>query len=232
MPLTYGAVTSGSSPQDPDVRPPVGDAKPKLRGWLHALMTPAFFGATLWLLLVVPGVVERVGIGIYLLSGLLLFGNSACYHLGQWSPKTQIMLRRLDHANIFVFIAGSYTPLALTMLDARRATILLAIIWPTALAGVIFNLIWLHAPRWLYTLLYVALGWAALGWLPEFWATGGPAIVWWIIAGGVIYSAGALIYARKRPNPAPRWFGFHEIFHLCTIAAAVCHFVAIALAVS
>ena len=109
---------------------------------------------------------------------------------------------------------------------------LLVLIWSVALLGVLFRTLWLGAPRWLYTLLYVAMGWAAVGWLGEFWSSGGPAVVALIAAGGIVYSLGAVAYATKRPNPSPRWFGFHEIFHTATIIAALCHLAAIALAVT
>ena len=138
-------------------------------------------------------------------------------------------LRRLDHANIFVFIAGTYTPLALLLLSPGQATLLLALIWGIAAAGIAFKLGWMNAPRWLYTGLYIAMGWVAVGWLIPFWNAGGPLIVALIIAGGLIYSAGAVVYARKRPDPAPAWFGYHEVFHVATVVAALCHFAAIAI---
>jgi hemolysin III len=139
------------------------------------------------------------------------------------------MLRRLDHANIFVFIAASYTPLALMLLSPSSATMLLWIIWPTALLGVFFNLVWLESPRWLHTALYLLMGWAALGWVGEFWANASLSVFLLITLGGFIYSAGAVVYALRKPDPWPRVFGYHEIFHSCTIVAAICHFVAIAM---
>lgn len=206
-------------------------SKPRLRGWLHLCMTPLIQLASVLLLVATPSSTGRIGVGIYLAGATLLFGTSALYHRGTWTPRAGGILRRMDHANIFIFIASTYTPLALTMLDGPNATVLLSVIWAIALAGITFKVCWMTAPRWLYTALYVAMGWVALWWLPAFWVDGGPAIVLLVIGGGLIYSSGAMVYGRKAPNPWPTWFGFHEIFHACTVVAALCHFTAIALCV-
>ncbi len=206
-------------------------AKPRLRGWLHLGMTPLIQLAGVILLVLTPTLTGRVGVAVYLAGATLLFGTSAIYHRGTWAPRGEAILRRMDHANIFIFIAATYTPLALTLLDRGQATVLLSVIWAIAAAGITFKVCWMKAPRWLYTAMYVAMGWAAVWWMPAFWANGGPLIVGLIVAGGLVYSFGALVYARKLPNPSPTWFGFHEIFHACTIVAALCHFAAIALCV-
>jgi len=203
--------------------------KPKLRGWLHAATVPLALIGGILLIVFAPTVLGKVGAAVYLACSLLLFGNSAVYHRGNWGPKAKAALRRVDHANIFLFIAASYTPLTLLLLEGGSRTALLVLIWSAAILGVLFRVFWLSAPRWLYVVLYLAMGWAAIGWLPQFWATGGPLIVALIGAGGVLYSLGAITYALKRPNPFPAWYGFHEIFHTCTILAACCHFTAIAL---
>lgn len=205
-------------------------AKPKLRGWLHLGMTPLALVGGLLLVLFAPTAAGTVGGAIYLACSLLLFGTSATYHRGRWDARGEAILRRLDHSNIFLFIAGTYTPLALMLLDGSSRTALLVLVWSVAIAGVLFRTLWLSAPRWLYTALYLALGWAALGWLGPFYTAGGPLLFALVIAGGLLYSLGALVYARKRPDPSPAWFGFHEIFHACTIVAALCHFAAICLA--
>ncbi len=205
--------------------------KPRLRGWLHLGMTPLIQLAALILLVATPSLQGRIGVAVYIAGATMLFGTSAIYHRGTWAARAEAVLRRMDHANIFIFIAATYTPLALMLLDGRNATILLTMIWAIAAAGITFKVTWMRAPRWLYTALYVAMGWAAVWWLPTFWANGGPAIVLLIVAGGLIYTFGALVYARKAPNPSPAWFGFHEIFHACTVVAALCHFTAIALTV-
>jgi hemolysin III len=205
--------------------------KPKLRGWLHAGMWPILQLAGLALLVVAPTVVGRAGVAIYLVGASVLFGTSAVYHRGTWSERVGGVLRRLDHANIFLFIAGTYTPLSLMLLEGNDRVVLLALIWSVAAAGIVFKMLWMAAPRWLYTLLYLVMGWAAVGWLPQFWTAGGPLVVALIALGGLVYTAGAVVYALKRPDPFPTWFGFHEIFHACTIVAALSHFAAITLAV-
>lgn len=205
--------------------------KPKLRGWLHAGMWPILQLAGLALLVAAPTVVGRAGVAVYLVGASVLFGTSAVYHRGTWSERVGGVLRRLDHANIFLFIAGTYTPLSLMLLEGNDRVVLLALIWSVAAAGIVFKMLWMAAPRWLYTLLYLVMGWAAVGWLPQFWAAGGPLIVALIAVGGLVYTAGAVVYALKRPDPFPTWFGFHEIFHACTIVAALSHFAAITLAV-
>lgn len=205
--------------------------KPKLRGWLHLGMAPVAFILGLVFTVFAPTLEGRIGCGVYTLSAVQLFGTSAAYHRGTWSDKTNAVFRRLDHSNIFIFIAGTYTPLALTLLDGRSQWTLLILIWSIAIVGVAFRVLWLSAPRWLYTLLYVGMGWAAVGWLGQFWVAGGPAVVALVIVGGLVYSLGAIAYATKRPRLSPTWFGFHEVFHACTIVAAILHAVAIGLAV-
>lgn len=204
--------------------------KPKMRGWLHTGMTPIVLFAGLALVVFGPTLTSRVAGAVYLLCALMLFGTSATYHRGNWSARVLNVFRRWDHANIYLFIAGTYTPLAANLLYGHSRVLLLTLVWSAALAGIAFRVFWLGAPRWLYTVLYVLMGWAAVGWMGDFWHTGGPAVVILVIAGGLVYSLGALVYGLKRPNPSPRWFGFHEIFHSATVVAAVLHYIAIALA--
>ena len=203
--------------------------KPMMRGWLHLVMTPIALIAGIVLIVLAPTMTGRIGGAVWLLAAVALFGVSAAYHRGNWGPRTGLMLRRLDHANIFIFIAASYTPLALMLLSPQSQVMLLTIIWSTALAGVFFNLVWISSPRWLHTALYLLMGWAALGWIGEFYANASLQVFVLISLGGFIYTAGAVVYALKWPDPSPRYFGYHEIFHACTIVAAICHFVAIAL---
>jgi len=205
--------------------------KPRLRGWLHQTFAPIALVAGILLVALAPTVGQRLACAVYTLSAVLLFGNSALYHRGTWAPGVHALFRRVDHANIFVFIAGSYTPLAVSLLHGRSQHLLLALIWSCALVGVLFRIFWLQAPRWLYVALYLAMGWVALGWLGQFWQAGGPAVVLLIALGGVVYSVGALAYGFRRPDPWPDTFGFHEVFHACTVLAAVLHYVAICLAV-
>ncbi|MDR1767736.1 MAG: hemolysin III family protein [Propionibacteriaceae bacterium] len=219
------AATQTPAPTD---QPP----KPRLRGWLHAAAAPLIVAASIVFLVLARGWEGKLAMAVYLATSLILFGNSATYHIGRWGPKVKAVLRRFDHSNIYLFIAGTYTPLATFLTTGLSRVVLLAVIWSAAGLGVLFRILWLGAPRWLYTCLYVLMGWAAVWWLPQFWASGGPAVVWLILAGGLVYSGGAVVYALKAPNPLPKWFGFHEIFHTCTVVAAACHFVAIALAVA
>lgn len=219
----------------PQLSPPpdfAGPVKPRARGWIHALAAPAMLAAGLALLLWAPDPGLRAAVGVYTLSALLLFGCSALYHRFYWGPGATTLLRRLDHSNIFVFIAGTYTPLGVGLLEGPARVTLLTLVWGAATLGVLFRVFWLSAPRWLYTLLYVAMGWGAVGWIPTFWQTGGPAVVLLVVAGGLVYTLGALVYARKRPDPSPAWFGYHEVFHAATAVAALCHLAAITLVMS
>jgi hemolysin III len=215
---------------DDQIRDVLTAVKPKLRGWLHAGTFPVAVIAGIALVALAPSQDARIAGAIYTVTAALLFGVSALYHRGRWSPRAQAALRRFDHANIFLIIAGTYTPFTILLLDSRNATILLSLVWIGALLGVAFRVLWVGAPRWLYVPVYIALGWAAAFWLPTFASSGGVAVLTLIIAGGLLYSAGAVIYGLKRPNPSPRWFGFHEIFHACTLAGFATHHVGVWLA--
>jgi hemolysin III len=203
--------------------------KPRLRGWLHAGMAPLALAAGIVLVSLAPTPSGRAGGAVFLAASVLLFGASGLYHRRTWGPRGEAVMRRVDHANIYVFIAASYTPMALMMLQGRSRVALLAVIWTAALGGLVFRLFWLGAPRWLYTALYLLMGWGAVGWMPAFYRSGGLAVLLLILLGGVFYSAGAVVYARKRPDPSPSWFGFHEIFHAGTIGGFVSHYIAISL---
>ncbi len=226
--LTYVTVTYAKSSKKGAASTSL--PKPVLRGWLHAGWAPLLQIAGLVLLVATPTLIGRIGVAIYLVSATILFGMSAVYHRGNWSDKVAAVLRRLDHSNIFLLIAGTYTPLALVLLEGADRIVLLSVIWGIAALGITFKMLWMSAPRWLYTGLYLAMGWAALWWLVPFAKAGGPVILTLIIIGGLVYSVGAVVYALKLPNPSPTWFGFHEIFHACTVIAAASHFAAIAIA--
>ncbi|MGO1317417.1 MAG: PAQR family membrane homeostasis protein TrhA [Cellulomonadaceae bacterium] len=209
----------------------VDAVKPGMRGWIHAGTFPLALIGGVVLVLLAPPTAPRVACAVFALTAALLFGTSAVYHRGTWSPRTAAMLRRADHSNIFLIIAGTYTPLAVLLLPAATARTLLIIVWSGAALGLAARIIWLGAPRWVYTPIYVALGWVAVGYMGAFWHSGGPSIVWLVVAGGLAYTAGAVVYALKRPNPSPRWFGFHEVFHVGTVIGFWCHYAAILLAV-
>ncbi|WP_082043862.1 PAQR family membrane homeostasis protein TrhA [Mobilicoccus massiliensis] len=205
---------------------------PRLRGWLHAGAFPLVILGGLTLVTLTPGLRARTGAAVFVAAAALLFGISALYHRGRWSPPVKRLLGRLDHANIFIAIAGTYTAFALSLLPEGQARTLLWTIWIGAAAGVFLRVVWLGAPRWLTTAIYVALGWVAVFYLGPLYAGGGPVIVALIAAGGVLYTVGALVYGLKRPDPSPRWFGFHEVFHAFTIAAFGTHAVAVAMALA
>ena len=168
----------------------------------------------------------RITLGIFTLTAVTLFTCSALYHRVSWSDKNRAIWRRIDHSNIAVLIAGTYTPFAIYLLEADQAKILLILAWGGALLSSLLRIFWLSAPRWLYVSGYIALGWAAVIYMPDFLNSGGVAIFVLILVGGVLYSAGGVIYALKKPNFSINWFGFHELFHAMTAAAFICHFVA------
>lgn len=205
-------------------------AKPKLRGWLHTGTFPASVAAGIVLVSLAPTDRARISATIFSVTASLLFGVSALYHRGNWSPTVRGVLKRLDHANIFLIIAGTYTPFTVLLLPDGPARTLLWLVWGGALAGVVFQVAWVGAPRWLYVPVYVALGWVAVVYLPDF-LRGGVATFVLVVVGGGLYTLGGIIYGIKRPNPSPRWFGFHEVFHAFTVAAFVVHYIGVSMVV-
>jgi hemolysin III len=204
--------------------------KPKLRGWFHAAMVPASLIAGIALIIMASTPQAALACTVYSVTAWLLFGTSAVYHLGTWGPLGEAVLRRLDHANIFLIIAGTCTPLAVLLLAPDQRSVLLWTVWTGALAGIAFRVLWVGVSRWLYTPCYLALGWAPVLYLPDFLNTGGAAVLTLIVTGGLLYSAGAVVYALQRPDPSPRWFGYHEVFHALTVAAFTAHYLAVFLA--
>jgi hemolysin III len=216
----------------PTAGEPAAAPKPVLRGWLHLGMAPLALAAGILLVVLAPAGAPRVACAVFGITAVLLFGTSATFHRGRWSPRVHTALKRLDHANIFLVIAGSYTPFAVCLLAPEQARTLLLIVWCGAVLGVLFRVAWVHAPRWLYTPLYVVLGWVAIFYAGPMVRGGGWLIMALVLTGGLLYTAGAVVYGIKRPNPSPRWFGFHEVFHALTVAAFVSHVVAASLAVT
>ena len=204
-----------------------GEVKPRLRGWLHAFTAPMALAAGVVLVVLIPGTAGKIAAAVFCLSAVILFAVSATYHTRVWPEPTRLFLRRLDHANIFLLIAGSYTPYAVLVLPADSARTLLIVVWSGALLGVAFRLLWLSAPRWLYVPIYIGLGWTAVFWAGEFAVGASLAALTLMVFGGLLYTLGGVVYAAKRPNPAPAWFGFHEMFHSLTIAAFVTHYVGV-----
>jgi hemolysin III len=212
------------------VREVIDEVKPRLRGWLHAATAPLALAAGIVLIALSPTAMTRTGSTIFALSALALFTASATMHRGHWSPRTNLWLRRLDHSSIFLLIAGSYTPFTLLLLHGRDRTALLSIAWGGALLGILFRLFWTGAPRWLYTPIYIALGWAAVFYFPAFFERASTSVVTLMVVGGLLYTVGGVVYGFRRPNPSPRWFGFHEVFHSLTIVAFVSHYVGVSIA--
>jgi hemolysin III len=210
---------------------PVRAAKPHLRGWLHAGAFPLAVAAGALLTLLAPAGPRRAAVAVFGVTAALLFGVSALYHRGHWGPRAEAVLQRVDHANIFLIIAGSYTPFAVLLLPAGPARTLLWIVWSGAVAGVAFRVLWIGAPRWLYVPVYIALGWVAVVYLPAF-ARAGTGVLTLVVAGGLLYTVGGLVYGIRRPDPSPRWFGFHEVFHALTVLAFAAHVAGLALAVT
>lgn len=212
----------------------VADLKPRLRGWLHAYA--AVISVASGIALVAVAAALRGGpagssTAVYAATVTLLFGTSALYHRINWSARGHAVMKRLDHSMIFVFIAGTYTPIAALTLPHASAVVVLVAVWTGAAFGVLLQTTWPSAPRWLSVPCYIALGWVAVFVMPELLHNAGVAALTLIVAGGLIYTVGGVVYALKRPNPLPGTFGFHEVFHLCTLVAAVCHYTAIWLAV-
>lgn len=202
--------------------------KPSWRGWIHLGTFPFALAAGIVLVVLADGVVATVGSAIFAINSLLLFGVSAVYHRFHWSDRTKAVLRRIDHANIFLLIAGTYTPLALLALSPQRGQLLLWLVWSGTLVGIAMRVFWLSAPRWIYVPIYLGLGWAAIMYIvPLFNAN--VAMMVLVLVGGGLYTLGALVYGTKWPNPSPRNFGFHEIFHSFTVLAFFCHWTAVLL---
>jgi hemolysin III len=204
-------------------------SKPRLRGVSHqwAFFVSLVSGAAL--VLAAPGGRSTLAAAVYATSVAALFGASALYHRITWaSAATRRWMRRLDHSMIFVLIAGTYTPFALLVLEGRLATAILIGVWAGALAGVLFKLVWIDAPKWLVALTYVLLGWVAVVAFPELIRELGIVATALVGGGGVLYTAGALVYALRRPDPAPAVFGYHELFHALVIGAAALQYAAVA----
>lgn len=202
------------------------EIRPSWRGWIHAGAFPLAVLGGLAAVILCPTILSRLASAIFAITGMMLFGTSAMYHRGSWRVRVRILLRRLDHANIFLITAGTYTPLAVLLLDPPASWWLLGIIWTGALLGVIFRLVWISAPRWLFVPVYIGIGIAGIGFIPSMWMHNLAAGIL-IVIGGASYITGAVIYGLKRPNPFPAQFGFHEIFHTATVIGYGCHLAAI-----
>ena len=204
--------------------------KPRLRGVLHEAAFAVSLVTGTALVCLADGGRERAAATVYAVSVALLFGTSAAYHRGSWKGRSQDLMKRLDHSMIFILIAGTYTPFALLLLEGTARWTVFGLVWGGAAAGVVLRNAIRRPARWLFVALYLLLGWVALGVLPQLHDRGGLTVVVLLLLGGVFYSAGALVYALRRPDPSPRWFGFHEVFHAFTLLAFVTHYIAVSFA--
>ncbi|PZU41498.1 MAG: hemolysin III [Microbacterium sp.] len=201
------------------------EIRPTWRGWIHAATFPVAIAAGIVLIVLAQGTAATWASAVFMATSLLLFGNSALYHRFSWGPKTKAVLKRIDHANILLLIAGTYTPIAVLALPPEKGMLLLTLVWGGAVLGILFRVFWIGAPRWLYVALYLVLGWAAVMYFGDL-LQANFAMMILVVIGGLLYTAGAVVYALKRPNPWPGHFGFHEIFHVCTVLAFLCHWTA------
>jgi len=222
-------------PESPDpLHVPLGELKgqlhqdefrPTWRGWIHTGVLPFVVVAGVLLIIFSEGWAAKTAAAVYFASSILLFGNSALYHRFRWKPFTKMILKRIDHANIFLLIAGTYTPISVSGLVSEKGSLLLTLVWSIALVGIGFRVFWISAPRWLYVPMYLGLGWIASIYVVDFFQANW-VVMTLVIVGGLMYSVGAVVYGMKKPNPWPKHFGFHEIFHALTVAAFFCHWVA------
>jgi hemolysin III len=204
------------------------DLVPLLRGVSHAYAFWLALIAAAVLVALAPTWEARVASAVYGTGLCALFAASGLYHRWRWDPRWRPLLRRIDHSTIFVFIATSYVPIALLVLPGDLRIVVLVTVAAGALAGVVLTVAWISAPRWLTAAVYLALGWVSVITLPDLVERLDAAPMALIVAGGLLYSAGAVVYATRRPDPWPRTFGFHEVFHALVIAAAAAHFAAMA----
>ena len=204
--------------------------KPRLRGVLHQAAFAISLITGTALVCLAEGGRARTAATVYAVSVALLFGTSAAYHRGPWTGRSREVMKRLDHSMIFILIAGTYTPFALLLLEGTARWVVFGLVWGGAFAGVVLRNSIRRPARWLFVGIYMLLGWTALGVLPQLADAGGMRVVVLLLVGGLFYSLGAVVYAMKRPNPSPRWFGFHEVFHAFTLLAFVTHYLAVSFA--
>jgi hemolysin III len=215
------AVASGAAGSEPRL------ARPRLRGVLHLVgfAVACLVGTAV----VVPLEGRRLAAAAaFAASAVAMLGASALYHRVTWTPRARLWLRRVDHAGIYLLIAGTYTAVGLLGLHGSLQRIVLTVVWAGAAAAILAKLCWVDSPKWLSVALGIALGWVGVAALPELASSAGPAAVALLGAGGLAYTAGAVVYARRRPDPAPDVFGYHEVFHALTLVALTCQYVAIA----
>ena len=207
---------------------PAPEVRPRLRGVLHELAFMASLVVGTLLIVAADGTRRQVAAAVFAGSVAACFGASALYHRVTWRPAVRQWMRRIDHAGIYMLIAGSYTAVCLLALDGAWRWSVLGVVWAGAGAAIVLKFVWVDAPKWLAAAIGIALGWVGVVAMPELASRLNPAAVALLLAGGVLYTVGAVVYARRRPNPVPHVFGYHEVFHALTIVAVSCQYVAIA----
>jgi hemolysin III len=202
--------------------------RPRLRGVLHQAAFVVAFAIAPLLVLAADGTRRRVVAGVFAISVATCFGASALYHRRTWAPQTRLWMRRVDHAGVYLLIAGTYTPVSILILQGAWRPVVLAIVWAGAAAAIVLKFVWVAAPKWLAAAIGIALGWVGVVALPQLVGRLAPAAVILLVLGGLVYTAGAIVYALRRPDPLPSVFGYHELFHALTIIAVTCQYSAIA----
>jgi len=202
--------------------------KPKLRGVLHQAGFAIALGLAPFMIVGADRGRPRLAAAVFAGSVAACFGASALYHRVTWTARARLWMRRIDHAGVYLLIAGTYTPVSLLVLRGAWRPVVLTIVWVGALAAIVLKFVWVAAPKWLAAAIGIALGWMAVIVLPQLVARLHPAAVILLSVGGLAYTAGAVVYARRRPDPAPAVFGYHELFHALTIVGVACQYVAIA----
>jgi hemolysin III len=210
----------------------IREVRPRMRGWLHAATAPLALAAGVLLVLLSPPGTVRTGSAVFALSAMALFTVSATMHRGGWSPRTEMVLTRLDHASIFLLIAGTYTPFSLLLLQGSARMVLLSVVWGGSALGIAFRLLRPGAPRWVYTPIYMMLGCVAVVFAGDFAQYSGRVVLVLLAVGGAFYLVGGVVYGLRRPNPFPQWFGFHEVFHAFTVVAFAAHYAGVFIATS
>jgi len=205
--------------------------KPLLRGVLHQAAFFASLAAAPLLIVGADGTRARVGAAVFAGAVVACFGASALYHRVTWTPHVRLWMRRVDHAGVYLLIAGTYTPVSLLVLHGAWRPAILAIVWTGSAAAIVLKFVWVRAPKWLAAAIGIGLGWVAVVALPQLVTRLSVVEATLLIVGGLAYTAGAVVYARRRPDPVPAVFGYHEVFHALTIVAVICQYVAIALVV-
>ncbi len=204
-----------------------GPTKPRLRGVSHQVAAWVFPLLGLAAVLAARSAGDRAALAVYTAGVTGMYATSACYHRGNWTAPAKRRMRRLDHSMILVAIASTYTPVAVIGLSSATAWALLSVVWGLAVGGAVVRNVWLEAPRWVTAAVYVGVGWAALAVLPTLWAQLGVATFVLLMAGGLVYSIGAVVYSLHRPDPWPAVFGYHEVFHALVVAAGLVFYAAV-----